>query len=616
MIQQTKKLFKNDFIAITLLGLIQGLLTALAMEPYGLPTGWFLTWPLFYLAWRFRTSVPKLLLSGLACALFFGIFLAYWVIGLFGTFAGLGTAASAALFVPFAILFNLNLTLFLVPFGLALRAGRTFRPRWLFAGAIALLADYCAPKFFPYCWGNFIAGRSLIVQITDVTGIYGLTLVLFMVSYFFYRITFRGVELWRGLITGADCMKTLGRPAALANFLAAPLILVLCLSYGAARLRQIDRLQKSLPSVRTAIINPNAPPEDRAYVSNAMIGEIMNVTIPGLVEKAAAAGPLDLVVLPESAVPFMCAEDTPLSRIKKSYNPDAELMAQLIAWNYNADVFMNETVYRAGPGADNMVETKIYNSSVLYTRAGRRGGSYQKRRLLAFGEYLPGEGLLKKAGLYKAVRNIMGSSRFCPGPASNLIGYTAPDRKAPAPERLSRDDVKKIGPRAFEAMFPAGRTAAPAGRFLPLICFESILPDHVRSFFGGPGGEPDFIVNITQDGWYGDTDETYQHFELARVRAVETRRALVRAVNDGAAGFVDLAGRHVTPLAGPVMTAPGMKGFQVWDVPVNRGMTTVYVKWGDWWIVVFLVGIGIVVAMRLIFSYTSHTPVRATSLQC
>lgn len=608
MTKLVKRILLSDAFAIIALAPVQALLTSLAMEPYGLPTGWIMPWPLFYLAWRFRNSVPKLLAAGAACALFFSAFSFYWIIGMFGTFAGLGTAASTAIFIPFSILFNLHLPLFMLLFGLALRAGGLFRPRWLCAGAAALIADYAAPELFPFSWGNFIAGNRILVQIADLTGAYGLTLLLFITSWFLYRAACMAPAAARGLFRGSARTRVLARPGTLARFLAVPLILCACLAYGAVRLRQIDGLQRSLPVVRTAIIDPDAPPEDSRYVTPAVLEKLMDRTIPGLVRQAAAAaGPLDLVVLPESAVPFMCAEDAPLGRKIKRYMPRAELMAQLISYNYDADIFMNETVYRAVPGGNGRKETRMYNSSVIYLRNGRRGDSYHKRRLLAFGEYMPGEGLFKKIGLYKTVRGIMGSSRFLPGLASNTIGYTARDRAASPNRPLSRADLGGMGPRDFEKMFPAGRAAAPAGRFLPLICYESLFADHVRSFFHGPEGRPDFIVNITQDGWYGDTDETYQHFELARLRAVETRRALVRAVNDGASGFVDMAGRYVTPIAGPVMTAPGQAGYQVWDVPVNRDMITPYVRFGDWWVVVFLAGVGIVVSMRLII--TSRPPV-------
>jgi apolipoprotein N-acyltransferase len=244
-----------------------------------------------------------------------------------------------------------------------------------------------------------------------------------------------------------------------------------------------------------------------------------------------------------------------------------------------------------------------YNSSVLYSRDGRRRDSYHKRVLLAFGEYLPGEKLLKKIGLDRAVRDIIGSSRFRPGPSSNLIPYAIRNRERPYHNQnpLEHGSLKGTGPRDFEKKFPADRAFSADGYFLPLICYESILPDHVRSFFrNNEGRNPDFIVNITQDGWYGNTSETYQHFELARIRAIETRRALVRSVNDGAAGFVDMAGRHVTPLAGPVITAPDTAGFQVWDVPVNRAIKTAYVRFGDIWMTIPLLLLALLPVYRLV----------------
>lgn len=584
---------ENDAAAITGLGLVQGLLMCLAMEPFGWPlAGWLAPWPLFYLAGRFRSSAPKLVLSGMACAFFFCAFTFYWVVGLFGTFAGLGRVASLSLFIPHAVFCNLQFPAFVLLFGLALRLPlrRYLRPRWLAAGTLALIADYTVPRLFPYCWGNFIAGNRYMAQIADITGVYGLTFALFVVSYFLYRIA--------GILTGSvsrgrlfASVKGLASLPALKRLFPVPLFMALCLAYGAVRLHQVLEIQKTLPTVRTAIINPNAPPEDRAYVSRPIVEKLICKTIPDLAEQAAraAGGRLDLVVLPESAVPFMCGHDTQAARRIKKYSPDAELMAQLIAWNWNVDVFLNETSYEYAPAGPGKRERVAFNSSVLYSRDGKRRDSYHKRVLLAFGEYLPGEKFLKAIGLDRAVREIIGSSRFRPGQSSNLIPYAVRNRESPYYNRrpLPHTSLKGVLPREFEKKFPADRAFSPDGYFLPLICYESILAAHVRSFFHGNGGRnPDFIVNITQDGWYGETTETYQHFELARIRAIETRRALVRSVNDGAAGFVDIAGRHVTPLAGPVMTAPDTAGFQVWDVPINREIRTLYVRFGELWIAV------------------------------
>jgi len=583
-------------MAILSLGLLQGLLTALSIEPFNAPlAAWVMPWPLFHFAGRFRNSLTRLLVAGAACSISFCAFAFYWIMHLLKNFAGLGPLESLIAFVPFAVFFNLQIPAFVLLFGVSLRKKyrRYLHPRWLTAGLLALGADYFIPKLFPYSWGNFIAGNRLMVQVTDLVGVYGLTPVLFGISYFGYR-TFLAVKRAfseGGAASAAASLRMMTRPYALKRLWPMPLLLALCLGYGAIRLRQVTAFQKSLPTVRVAIINPNAPPEDESRVNDRILHDLMFNTIPGLTAGAAraAAGTLDLAVLPESAVPFICAEDTAVTRRLKTYSPDAELMVQLMAYNWNIDVFMNEAGYGYVTGKQGRKELKMYNSSVLYSRDGKRRDTYQKRRLLAFGEYMPGEELLGRLGLANAAREIIGASRFASGPASNLIPYGIRNREKPFREKqlLGYDDVKGVKPRDFEKKFPADRVFKADGYFLPLICYESLLPDHVRSFFTNPEmRNPDFIVNITQDGWYGKTVETYQHFELARVRAVETRRALARSVNNGAAGFVDLAGRYVRPLAGPVMTAPESTGFQVWDVPINREMTTVYTRFGDWWMII------------------------------
>ncbi len=608
-----KKFLNHDAVAIPVLGLVQGLLTALSIEPFNAPlAAWLMPWPLFYFAGRYRNSIPRLFLAGASCSLFFCAFAFYWVMDLFKNFAGLGPVPSLLAFVPFAVLFNLQMPVFVLLFGVSLRHRyrKYLRPRWFTAALLALAADYSIPRLFPYSWGNFIAGNPCLVQITDLVGVYGLTPVLFGVSYFLYRI-FRIVMTTPPGRSGASSflasMKRLGRPFARKRLWPMPFLLAICLTYGTVRMRQVTDLQKTLPTVRVAIINPNAPPEDWNRVTPGMLRDLMFRTIPGLTAEAARAsgGKLDLVVLPESAVPFICAEDTAVTRRLRAYSPEGEFMAQLIAYNWNVDIFLNEASYRYMSDAKGRRELKMYNSSVLYSRDGKRRDSYRKRRLLAFGEYMPGEVLLAKFGLKDAIQKIVGASRFASGPESNLIPYSIRNREKPfhANTHLTMDTLHGLSPRDFEKMFPADRAFSADGYFLPLICYESLLPDHVRSFFNNPlKRNPDFIVNITQDGWYGKTIETYQHFELARVRAVETRRALVRSVNNGAAGFVDIAGRYVKPLAGPVMTAPETTGFQVWDVPINREITTVYVRFGDVWMI-FPLTILIILVIRRIAAY-------------
>jgi apolipoprotein N-acyltransferase len=104
-----------------------------------------------------------------------------------------------------------------------------------------------------------------------------------------------------------------------------------------------------------------------------------------------------------------------------------------------------------------------------------------------------------------------------------------------------------------------------------LICYELIFPYLSRAeVINGAG----LLVNMTNDAWYGRTSAPYQHFSMAVFRAIENRRALVRAANTGISGFIDPAGRIIgsTPLfEDAVMTK---------RVPVLKELTF-YTRFGD-----------------------------------
>jgi apolipoprotein N-acyltransferase len=105
-----------------------------------------------------------------------------------------------------------------------------------------------------------------------------------------------------------------------------------------------------------------------------------------------------------------------------------------------------------------------------------------------------------------------------------------------------------------------------------LICYESAFEDLARRYRGAGA---DFLVNITNDAWFGRTSAPSQHASHLVLRAIETRAGIARAANDGVSEFVDPLGRVTQPsrletqtvVTGPLLTS---------DV------RTVYVRWGDW----------------------------------
>ena len=152
------------------------------------------------------------------------------------------------------------------------------------------------------------------------------------------------------------------------------------------------------------------------------------------------------------------------------------------------------------PGADPRHPT-LFNTALLATDSGAIVGRYDKQYLLAFGEYLPfGEVF---PSLYQMSPN---SSRFSSGTSLEPLVW--------GDHRISA-----------------------------LICYEDILPGFVNKAVRH--ADPDLLVNLTNDSWFGDSTEPYIHFALAKLRAVEHRRYLVRATNSGLSGIIDPVGRTI-----------------------------------------------------------------------
>lgn len=177
------------------------------------------------------------------------------------------------------------------------------------------------------------------------------------------------------------------------------------------------------------------------------------------------------------------------------------------------------------------------NSGVLLDPRGQRIFTYDKMHLVPFGEYVPLRRWLTFAGRLTA-----DISDFTPGMVSG---------------------VGKI----------------PGGSFGVFICYEAIFASEVRRFTLNGA---DLLVNISNDGWFGRSSAPAQHLMMARVRAVENRRWLLRDTNNGFTVAVDPYGRIVAGLA------PDIRGEL--DAPYDfRSGLTPYARFGDWfaWLCVF-----------------------------
>ncbi|MBJ70566.1 MAG: apolipoprotein N-acyltransferase [Sandaracinus sp.] len=222
---------------------------------------------------------------------------------------------------------------------------------------------------------------------------------------------------------------------------------------------------------------------------------------------------LDLLVWPESAYTFFLREGV--------QNLKRRVLGPLSTPTLFGGLARRE-------GEERML---AFNTAYLIDGAGDVLGTYDKTYLLMFGEYLPfGETF---PILYDWSPN---SGRFTPG-----------DHVRP----LELGDV----------------------RISTLICYEDVLPGFTREAVRE--GDPHLLVNITNDAWFGDTHEPWIHLALAKFRAVEHHRALVRSTNSGVSAFVDPAGR--------VLHTIGVfeQGEAAEELALLEG-DTLYLVLGDW----------------------------------
>ena len=200
-----------------------------------------------------------------------------------------------------------------------------------------------------------------------------------------------------------------------------------------------------------------------------------------------------------------------------------------------------------------------YNSAVLIGADGRPAGRYDKIHLVPFGEYVP----LRQQFPW----------------LQSLTPYTH-DYSCTPGENWTRFELP---------------TARGAFHFGVLICYEDSDPSLARRYNPASGHGPgvDFLVNISNDGWFDGTEEHEEHLAICRFRAIESRRSVVRAVNMGISAVIDPDGRVIAlPAEGSWSNSKKVRGVVAADVPIDR-RETVYAAVGDWvpglcWAVVLL----------------------------
>jgi apolipoprotein N-acyltransferase len=224
----------------------------------------------------------------------------------------------------------------------------------------------------------------------------------------------------------------------------------------------------------------------------------------------------DLIIWPESPAPFYTSDP-------RFRNAISDMARRAGTWVVTGSI-------GTAPAAQSGGQELIFNSAVVVSPTGEWTGRYDKVHLVPFGEYLPFPSLFSFAGgLSKEV------GEFEPG--NSRLPLDAAD--------------EKIG---------------------VFICYESVFPDDVRQF-ADRGAQ--VVVNISNDGWYGDSGAWSQHVNQTRMRAIENERWILSAANTGLTGSIDPYGRMV-------VQAPRKERTTLVAPYALTYVTTFYSRHGDW----------------------------------
>ncbi len=307
-----------------------------------------------------------------------------------------------------------------------------------------------------------------VIQIADITGVWGVSFLVMMVNTAVYSVI------------GCRCTVN-----GVIRKIAVPLLcLIFVLLYGYTRLSDFSGSARDTrhamrnTALRISVIQGNIPQEmkwDRSA------GEFIIEKYMGFTSASLARYP-DLVIWPEAAFPFVLAGEN-------DYSPLPSLLKK-----FDVPFLV---------GAVTSERLQYHNSVLLIAERGMVVDSYRKIHLVPFGEYIP------LRGVFGFLETIVPIGDFFPGAEHTVFTL----------------------PRAADIHFGV------------LICFEDVFPGLSRRL-AREGA--DFLVNMTNDAWFGKTSSPYQHLSASVFRAVENRLPVVRCANTGVSGFVSPAGKIIS----------------------------------------------------------------------
>ncbi|HEY3309349.1 MAG TPA: apolipoprotein N-acyltransferase [Desulfuromonadaceae bacterium] len=322
---------------------------------------------------------------------------------------------------------------------------------------------------FPWAMLGHSQYRILtLIQIADIAGVYGITFLIVLANIVLYRVL-------RAICGAKDLYPV-------KSALTLVVLLIATLFYGFHSLRENENTAET--PLRVALIQGNIAQDVKWSPSF----QKQTVDIYERLTREAAKGGVDLVIWPESAVPFFFQDELLYAEQIRS-----------LAREFSTNLLIGSPAHELRNG-----KSTFLNSAFVINNRGETAGRSDKLHLVPFGEFVP-------------------LGRFFPFISKLVVGI---------------GDFSS-GERIIT--LPVNNTEVGT-----LICYEGIFPELARDYVRAGAR---ILVNITNDAWFGRSPAPYQHLSIAAFRAVETRTPLLRAANTGITAIIDQNG-HIGTMTG------------------------------------------------------------------
>lgn len=499
--------------------LLAGLASALSMAPFDAFPVLFLTLPIFIWLLDGAFSDAR---EGVF-ALNKSAFLIGWWFG-FGYFvAGLWWIANALLVESNAFAWVIPLAVIVLPAGLAVFWGfAAMLMRWFWSEnwtRVIVFAIFLS--LFEYLRGTLFTGFPW-----NTLGYAAMTLPVTMQSVSIiglYGVTFFAIIIFSGPLVALSTGKAEG---GITKTLLALCVVLTVTHVGFGFYRLAQNQPQFVENVSLRLVQPNINQADKFKPENGskILATYLRLSSKPGIEKTTH------VIWPESAFPFFLTQRRDALAAIAAMLPDG---TQLITG-----------AVRAEPSAAGNPYGFVYNTTYSINSDGEIEDAADKVHLVPFGEYLPFQETLEAFGL-RQITQMRGG--FKAGVQRHLL------------------------------------EGGLAGPFLPLICYEIIFSGEAGIYSSKNGIKPNWIVNVTNDAWYGKTPGPYQHSRQSVIRGVEVGLPVVRVANSGVSTMSDAYGRITNSI--PL----GIEGIIDTQLPV-AAKTTVFSTYGIFSFFALLIG--------------------------